>query len=579
MTTRRRAARLREAPPPGRIRHALARAGLAALALATLPATAQQAPLATGPEESRPGIPERAAPAPTPTPPGRLLPVIPVPEDDRLGSLLAEGRIDVAGFRFEGNTALDDERLGAATAAYVGDARSYADLLEARDRVTRAYVDAGYISSGARLPRQDFAEGVVVLEVVEGTLERVDVDTNGRLRKRYLASRVGRRDDALNLRDLQKDLALLQNDPRVDRVAAELVPGESAGSSLLALDVEETRPWFTSAAFDNGTPPSVGGLRGVFAAGHRNLTGFGDTLYASYGVAEGLHDVDVRWLVPVTGNDTTVEVGTRQAWSEIVEEPLADQDIESEVQAYHLTVRHPVLRELASGGAVFGSFEWKRGESFFAGQSFVFPDDPDFGRSTVTVLRAGGEWWRRFDSRGVSLRATLNLGLDALEASEAFHTGLVQAQYVEDLRAGWLPEGTRFETRLDGQWADDAVPGLEQLALGGRGSVRGYRENRIVRDVGVAGSAELRVPLPLPELGPLQAVELGVFGDAGWADNLSGPEASQDLYSVGAGLHAFVTDYAELHVEWAQALRDATLGDEDDIQDLGLHFALQLHFP
>lgn len=523
-----------------------------------------------GIDETRPAIPE-AAPEPEPLAPGRLLPVIPVPEDDRLESLLAEGRITITAFRFEGNRALDDALLRTITAPYLGPERGYSDLLEARDRVTRKYIDAGYISSGARLPPQDFAGGVVVLEIVEGGLDAIAVETDGRLRDRYLRSRVDA-EGALDIHDLQKRLALLQNDPRVERVTAELVPGADAGSSLLSLEVEESTPWFTSAAFDNATPPSVGGLRGLFSAGHRNVTGFGDTVWASYGVAEGLHDLGGSYLLPLSGSDTSLELAVRRVWSEIVEEPFDVLDIESELESYRATVRQPLVRELARGVALFGTFEWKRGDSTAAGSALGL-------ETTVAALRAGAEWWQRSGPRGWSVRGTLTGGLPALEASDEFASGLLQLQYVETLPGGLLPDGARIEARFDGQVASEDLPGIEQFALGGSGSVRGYRENRLVRDTGLVGSLELRVPLPLPELDPLRWVELGVFSDVGYAGNLGGTSNAEDLYSVGLGLHAGLWDYAELHVEWARALRDQTFSSEDDIQDEGLHFALLVHFP
>ena len=80
-----------------------------------------------------------------------LLRPIEIPADDPAADLFAGGKISVRGFRFVDNRALSDEKLEEVTQSYIGEGRRYGALLEARDRVTRAYVDAGYISSGAVL--------------------------------------------------------------------------------------------------------------------------------------------------------------------------------------------------------------------------------------------------------------------------------------------------------------------------------------------------------------------------------------------------------------------------------------------
>ena len=55
--------------------------------------------------------------------------------------------------------------------------------------------------------------------------------------------------------------------------------------------------------------------------------------------------------------------------------------------------------------------------------------------------------------------------------------------------------GTDTIVRMDSQISRDPLLSLEQFAIGGHASVRGYRENQIVRDSGAVVSAEARLPL------------------------------------------------------------------------------------
>jgi len=559
--------------------------------IASNAASAQQvAPLLKGPGETRPELPP-LEPEPEDEPiPGRTLPQIQIPEDDSAASALSGGSISVKSFQFSGNFVLTDAQLEVVTRSYVGDERRYSALLEARDRVTRAYVDAGYISSGAILPTQDFSDGVVEIEIIEGRLTSIEIKTDGRLRNRYFASRLEADGGTLNVNTLRETLRRLKRDPRITAVAAELIPGEAQGESVLSIAVDEAIPYWGSARTDNYAPVSIGEYRGRFRAGHRNASGWGDTWSAAYSVAEGLHDLDVRVEVPLNRWDTSLEFWMRRAWSDIVEKDIAVFNVRSKTQAYGFRIRQPVLRERGQEARVFFAGDWKRGRGFSVFGA-IDPDDPNNGISTVAVLRAGGDYLLRLRKRAIAARLTASVGLDVLNATPLlqngtekfpdgkFVGGLIQIQEVE-----YLPwRKMRLQSRIDAQVADAHLLGLEQFALGGRASVRGYRENLVVRDQGVVGSMELRIPLPL--VAPFERLEFGVFVDAGYGRNIksrSSPgtlSSGETLVSAGLGLHADIWRHVRVSFEWAQDLEKTDAADGNELQDKGFHFSLQVRFP
>jgi hemolysin activation/secretion protein len=57
------------------------------------------------------------------------------------------------------------------------------------------------------------------------------------------------------------------------------------------------------------------------------------------------------------------------------------------------------------------------------------------------------------------------------------------------------PWDTEILFRTDLQLANNPLLPLEQLAVGGRYTVRGYQENQLVRDNGVIAQLEARVPV------------------------------------------------------------------------------------
>ena len=75
----------------------------------------------------------------------------------------------------EGNTVLPQGDLDAIAAPYEGREVTLEELFRLKDEITLAYVNAGYVNSGATLPDQDVTAGVVRLAIVEGELEAIDI--------------------------------------------------------------------------------------------------------------------------------------------------------------------------------------------------------------------------------------------------------------------------------------------------------------------------------------------------------------------------------------------------------------------
>ena len=95
---------------------------------------------------------------------------------------------------------------------------------------------------------------------------------------------------------------------------------------------------------------------------------------------------------------------------------------------------------------------------------------------------------------------------------------------------------TQLIFRTDLQLSSDSLMGLEQIAVGGRYSVRGYRENQMVRDQALITSLEARVPL-VRDKGWTEYLQLAAFFDFGAAWNKSLDTPSPDnISSVGLGL-------------------------------------------
>ena len=205
--------------------------------------------------------------------------------------------------RFEvvGSSVLEPEVLAAALAPWVARRITTEDLLAARDAVTKLYRDAGYATSGAVVPDQDVADGTVRILVVEGALTEVSVRGVRRFRSGYFEQRLQRAGRApVNVARLEQALQLLQRDPWIRRVDAQLEPGDHFGESRLVLAVEEERSFRAQLSVANEHSPAVGSTGPSGELRVANLLGLGDVWSVRGQLSEGLRELEARFEVPIT---------------------------------------------------------------------------------------------------------------------------------------------------------------------------------------------------------------------------------------------------------------------------------------
>ena len=508
------------------------------------------------------------------------------------------------GFRFQPEDtnralAFSTNVLASLVAQYIGNQLDDIELEAARRRITEHYLKNGYINSGALLPDQDLREGIVTFLIVEGRLTEVYVHGANRLKPRYLQRRIelGSK-PPLNLDRLADSVDIIRRNPNVRSVVADLQPVKKEGAvvlgqSVLDLRVEEASPYHVDLVLDNYRPASIGAGELLIVASDQNLTGHSDPLELQYGLLEetkdhgaefsGLDNINVSYSIPVTVRDTTIGGFYERRSYAVIEQPFSELNIDSSYEGYGFRMSQPLFR---GGGHSLGvglSFEHRRSEGFLLGQPFSFTPGTVGGVSEDTVLRFNVDWNRSWTNQNLALRLTVSWGLDALGATSLpsgpdgqFVAVLGQWQYAWRL----LPEsnsglcaGTQFVFRGGFQWTDDPLISMEQLSLGGPGTVRGYRVNQVVRDTGVFGTVEVQIPI-IRSKHNVMSLSAAPFFDAGAGWNVeSSNQGLNNLSSVGVGLNLNVTRRVSARLDWGYPLRDPH-NPHTDLQDLGLFFRI-----
>ena len=510
--------------------------------------------------------------------PGSVLPRLELPATGDTESATAGQRIRIDHIAFRGNTVLSDQDLQRVADPYRGRALSFADIQALRDGITLRYVERGYVTSGAIIGPQSLAAGRLEITIVEGVLERVEVDTPGRFRPSYFEQRLeSERGRIVNVGALEERLQLLQSDDRVSRIASELAPGARRGEAILRLQVEEDEPRRLQLTVANDLSPAIGAEAVRLRFDHRNPLGLGDRFQATGATADGLKEFDTSYELPLGPYDTTLRVHFRQNRSQVVDDAFDALEIEGRSRNIGATIRHPVHHTLQSSLELFVSGEHSQSKSFLLGEGFSFSPGPIDGVSRVIALRLGGDWVDRRADRVLAVRSTVSVGLDVLGATRRT-AGIPDGRFVSWLtQVQWARRFSLLDSQLivraDLQLSDSPLLGIEQHVVGGASTVRGYRENARMRDNAMLGSLELRIPLPIDHLS-LGDLAVAPFVDAGNAWNRDRPSSGpHTLIGVGAGLRWRYRDWLSARLYWGHDLRALARVGARDLQDSGVHFA------
>ncbi|MEH2372037.1 ShlB/FhaC/HecB family hemolysin secretion/activation protein [Nostoc sp.] len=529
-------------------------------------------------------LPSPELPQPLPPPAELFPPSAPTPTQEEPIPGNFPQTIVVERFEVIGSTIFSAQELALATAEFTKRPISLTEVYQARSKITDLYLKNGYITSGAYIPPQKIQSGVVKIQVVEGKLEDIQVTGTRRLNPNYVRSRLAiATSPPLNRQRLLEALQLLQLNPLIKNISAELSAGSQTGVNLLEVKISEAKTFSSQIVLDNGRSPSVGSFRRGLRLNEANLLGFGDNLNLGYTNTDGSNSFDASYTLPLNPHNGTLTFNYGTTSSNVIEPDFKKLDIESASRYYELTFRQPIVQtptqEFALGLTASrreSDVSWRLQREFGVSPSELSPGADEQGRTRVSALRFFQEWTSRNSHEVIALRSQFSLGIDALNATinqnppdSRFFAWQGQAQWARLL----APE-TLLLLRLNTQLASRTLLPLEQFGLGGQDSVRGYRQDYLLTDNGTFVSAEVQVPiLRLPQIDSiLQVVPFVDFG-VGWNSSSTENPDPNTLAAVGLGLRWSQSDRFTVRLDWGIPLISVNSNDRT-LQENGLYFSL-----
>jgi hemolysin activation/secretion protein len=448
--------------------------------------------------------------------------------------------IDVKSIHIEGVSIFSLGELDALLADLIGDKHSLAQINAGVARITAYYRTRGYIVSRAYLPEQDIRNGVVVIRVLEGVLDKQKVKNlsllSDELANDYLQGI--KSGSVLRSQLVDRALLLLSDTPGVGAARAGLQPGASVGTSDLLVELDPSKPYSANVELDNYGNYYIGEYRLGGALALNSPLNIGDQ-FSVRGISSGqnMSYVRVSYQLPV-GHDG-FKLG------------LAYADTR-----YALGKDFSVLggHGLATSSSVFATYPFVRSQTTNLSGTLTWEtkkltDQTDFpislANKQVQLFNLGLSGNHQDTLFGIGMTAldasivSGRLNMDALSMGNDIAGANSNGAYSKaSYSLNRLQRVTNQDTlsfSLSGQEASKNLNSSEKFTLGGANGVRAYPQGEGNGDQGWLTNLEVRRSL----LNQLQGL---AFYDAGSVTINRNPFAvgvnTRHIAGVGVGLNA-----------------------------------------
>ena len=485
-----------------------------------------------------------------------------------------------------GSTILSSAELETISKTLEGQQVTNEQIEKAAQSITQIYADRGYITSQAVVDPQKIVDGIVTIQVIEGRVEKIEIQGLNITNLDYVRSRIELSTSTpLNANKLEDQLRLLRADPIFSNVEASLKSGNQPDSSIVVVKVEEAKQFGGFASIDNFSPPAVGSERYGGGLFFRNLSGNGDTLSASYygTTTGGSNQYDLSYSIPLNPMNGTLSLRYSPSNYRITQAPFDVLNIRGNSNLFDLNFRQPLVRTSVEEFAISLGYSYQKGQTFtFNDLATPFGIGPEVdGTTRTSVIKFGQDYTLRDSFGAWSLRSQFNLGTglfgstNVTTPSGSFLSWLGQVQRVQALGTDSLLIGS-----FDLQLSADPLLASQQFTIGGGQSLRGFRQNARTGDNGIRFSLENRFVVFRNDQNAalLQVIP---FLDAGtiWNHSNNPNPLPNQNFLAGGGVGLLFTPFSQLNLRLDYALPFVNLSDRgSNLQESALYFNLGYQF-
>ena len=409
--------------------------------------------------------------------------------------------------RFGGPTA-QNAALRKVLAKYIGRPLSFQILSQIQTDVTEFYRKNGRSLVSVTVPQQEITSGVVQINVTAFVLAAKTVAGADAQSTAFLQNNIRLQPgQEVDTDRLLADVNWLNQNP-FRHVSVQFEPGQGRDTTVLTLQVQTGRTWSGYVGVANSGNEATGTMR-VFGGFNMSalawkdqqlsyqVTAAPESLGSGHlwdtGLEKGYLSHALSYLIPITtrsGFRTKLTFGASHISSYSVPGGVFTSGAETTVLNAEMAVPLPKTNgRFALVPEAYANLEYDDYENlqYFAGIPFV---EEHTKLSQITLGLRSGVSGAVF---GKSSRGNVDFGLtfgrrdaDGFATTDYKYAKLTLNQEV------FITQESSVAMRLTGQTSGDLLHPLDQLALGGESTVRGYEVNGIAGSSAVAGGIEYR---------------------------------------------------------------------------------------
>ncbi|MBJ2154883.1 ShlB/FhaC/HecB family hemolysin secretion/activation protein [Variovorax sp. IB41] len=425
--------------------------------------------------------------------------------------------------------------------------------------ITKSYIDQGLITSRAYLPAQDLRTGTLTIRVVEGRIEKYELDATrpgGVSLSGAFPAALG---DLLNLRDLE------QGTDQLNRLASnsatlDIRPGQQPGESIVVVRNPSRSPARLFLSADNLGTPATGrdSLTGTLSLG--SLLGLNELIAITQRNSVP-HDADHRskatallFSVPWGYWNFGADLSRTSYGNRITQASGNTLLAEGRTDTIGLTVDRVLFRNAGSRLNASARIGTQDTTSYVGGELLGVASRKlaisDVSVSGFVALGGGVLNGRLAWAHGLKGLGALHDPADLARDQPHAQFDKLNVELGFDRRFKLAETTFAWSSQFSAQKAFDTLYGSQQFLIGGPGSVRGSLVNTLSGDNGLLWRNELALPFS-QQVGGVPVVGRGYIGlDAGRVSNraagvpsgsMSGATVGVSVQAAGASVDLFVS--------------------------------------
>ncbi|WP_338879301.1 ShlB/FhaC/HecB family hemolysin secretion/activation protein [Achromobacter veterisilvae] len=499
------------------------------------------------------------------------------PEQLALRARLAQ-RIVPRNFDVTGVRAIPFEEVSALLSPLAGKEISLGELVQQVDKITQLYRDKGYPLSFALVQNQAFANGLVVVTVVEGFIGsvRIEGDIGNALDRLETLAGPLKEERPLRQATLERQLNLMRTVPGVKFTPSLDLPRRADGATELVLAASRQPVGLTGGIADLGT-----GMQPLVNMAANSLTPLGEQVKLTASVPFNTDDVkyvsgEIR--VPIGADGLAVKVDGYHYDARPKDDAIEYLGFERRVKndRIGIGVSYPFLlnntRSLTGTLGVYAANSKDRYDS--RGTDRWLQQD-----ARVRAASAELRYIQLSESQATDVALSVAKGFDAAGAKKDISTNYgYSAKPILDLdftrynlnakQTFALPAQFGLTFSGAGQYSSDILPSSEQVSYGSWRYAMGYPQGEQSGDKGIGVSAEInrRFGTGWEYLSGVQPYALVDYART-WYNNKSLQALNQrHLSSVALGIRFTDDKYYLFDFNVAKPVGSATIDNNRDLR-------------